>query len=162
MEGFRNKMKKKIILVIAITVSAFLVSLFLFIYILTRVEEKKGTVSKMAQIPLVGTELSDFPVEGDIQYIYLRYFGGGGVYFAGKTSGDKIKSYCMSNGWDFYHPEGFESTFLEKPCFPIKVSPENEIYFKYPSESSEYKIMIYYMPKEEELTGKALFFLRGS
>lgn len=131
------------------------------VYTLLKVKIEKGVAKNMSDIPIIGVELSDFPAEGEIKYLQRRYFGGAGIYFAGKASNEAVSSFFEKHSWDSsLGSASYDHIFADEPCFPIVPSEDNEVYVKLPDEESNYKITIYYMPATETFSGMALIFYR--
>lgn len=146
-----------------IFVSILLVGCFIGVslYTVLKVKIEKGVAKNVSDIPIIGPELAAFPAEGDIQYIYRRYFGGAGIYFTGKVPYNTARQYFDKYFW-YNSPVSayYDEIFTKEPCFLVVPSKENELFEKLPDEKSKHKITIYYMPATETFSGMALISYR--
>jgi hypothetical protein len=112
----------------------------------------------MSDLPYIGEQLIDFPVEGEIDYYYKTSHMVRFIYFRANVDDHAVKQYFEEHDyWEESPPEEHSIAILtQERCFPIYPSEDDIVFYNldYPH------VYFYYMPSRNELTGYSYINLR--
>jgi hypothetical protein len=121
--------------------------------------EEQGVLQSMSELPYIGKQLKDFPVNGDIEYLYKASHMVRFVYFRAQVDDSAVKQYFKQyRYWEEAPPEDYSTRILsQERSFPIYPSKDDIVFYNL----DHPRVYFYYMPSRNELTGYSYINLRN-